>query len=124
MIPIQLTDGTIYRGDDETFVLSFDISPTEPYDLRAWAEIRCQIRKEASYTSDVVATLTTADGTLEIAGTEHNKLIFKLDSFKTIEFTEVKTYYSDIKFIGTDGQAKTMLAKNFKNKLNITEKGV
>lgn len=123
MIPVQLSDANIYRGDDETFSNTLQISPTEPYDLRVWAEIRCQIREEESYDSPLVTTLTTSDNSIEIAGDEHNRLIFKIDSFRTILFNKKKTYYSDIKFINSDGQAKTLFKKNFVNHVNITEKG-
>lgn len=123
MIPAKLPTISITRGDDETFSLLFMIDDITPYDLSVWKEIRSQVRLADNYTGGLLCTFTTSDGSLEISGTDNNRLIFKLNGSKTILFTDLEaSYYLDIRVVDNSDELKTLLSGTIKLRLNITEK--
>lgn len=125
MIPTQLTKKTIYRGDNEEFSLKFETEVDGvmvPYDLNTWHEIKAQFRLNDNHYSFLATELTTLDGGLEIAGDNNERLIIHLKSANTEKFNKAEVYNYDIKFVGGDGEAKTMLTGELEIILNVTNK--
>lgn len=121
MKPTELPPIDLYRGDDETRSLLFQISETEPYDLRVWSEIRMYIRDGKSYNDNAIAKLSTVDGGLEISGDDYNRLIIHLPTSVTNLIEKKQTHYADIRFKDSDGNFRTLLSQEYNVILNITE---
>ena len=118
---------TIRRGDNEEFTLVFNFDeisgdeiPAVGYDLTVWKEIRMSFRIGNDHYSFKATELTTENGGLIISGESNEKLIVKLTSEQTMKFNKPTSYYYDLKFIGSDGQAKTILTGEMKINLNVS----
>lgn len=125
MIPTKLSKRTIYRGDNHEFSLKFELDVEgikTPYDLTTWAEITAQFRLNDNYYSHLAFELSTADGGLEIAGDNNERLIIHLTSANTGRLNKPQVYNYDIKFTGADGEAQTLLEGEIEVRLNKTNR--